>query len=181
MLWINLPSSTVESSCVTLMASRSILAWRLELLDAIDSASQNRFPKISSAWRDSDDSCRMMLAKVPFVTPSSSSGTWNVKFGWNCCSSIVNYWNVKFGWNCCSSNCLNYWNVKFLLKLLFFNCKLLIKLLKQFWFNCCFQLFWLLKRFKTVLWNYCCTIVLITVKTVLLKLSFVTSFSIAKQ
>ena len=70
-----LPSSTVESSCVTLTAILSILAWRLELRWATLSASWKRLPNISSAWRDREESCRMMLAKVPLVTPSSSSGT----------------------------------------------------------------------------------------------------------
>jgi len=68
-------SSTVESSCVTRIAIRSILACRLELLCAIDSASEKRFPNISSACFERDDSCRMILAKLPLVTPSSSSGT----------------------------------------------------------------------------------------------------------
>ncbi len=96
-----LPSSTVESSWVTLIDNRSILAWRLELLKfgrkkisfnvckttgrknrwtnlaAIDSAALNRFPKISSACLDNEDSWRIILDNVPLVTPSSSSGTWN--------------------------------------------------------------------------------------------------------
>ena len=74
------PSSTAESSCVTLTASLSILAWRLELRLAMTSASLKRLPNISSAWRESEESWRMMLASVPLVTPSNSSGTgyWSV-------------------------------------------------------------------------------------------------------
>lgn len=69
-------SSTVLSSCVTLTANRSMRACNE--LDRSDRwpASRVNSPNRSSECLDSDDSCRMMLASVVFVTVSSSVGSW---------------------------------------------------------------------------------------------------------
>jgi hypothetical protein len=75
--WISckVTSSTLESNWVTFTANLSILACKLEPLTARPSASWNKFPNISSACLESVDNCLMMLAKLPLVTPSNSSGT----------------------------------------------------------------------------------------------------------
>lgn len=77
LVWLHnsfLPSSTVLSSWVTLMARRSILAWRLFALADNPWASLASSPNRSSAWRLKLDNCLTVFARVPLVAASSSDG-----------------------------------------------------------------------------------------------------------
>lgn len=71
------PSSTLLSSCVTLTASLSILAWRELARSLRVTASLASSPKRSSACLERLESCRIVLARVPFVAASNSEGSGN--------------------------------------------------------------------------------------------------------
>lgn len=77
------PSSIVESNCVTFTASRSILPCRELERAAMAVDSRKRLLKRSSACFDREESCRIILVSVPFVTHSSSFGTSTASTPWS--------------------------------------------------------------------------------------------------